>query len=232
MPEDRAMPTVADMLICEELLLVLTGGDGKPVAAKSRLDLALAGATLCELAAGQRVGVKDGRLAVLDARPGGDPLLDHALAIFARRNGKKPAKVLPEVAKGMTDRTYQRLADKGAVRHVGGGFLRPSRYPVVDVAARDALVAGGGRVLAGTAAPDLHSGSLIALLAAADAVTKVYDRHSFGLSGRRLKKRAEAVGEQDWAAGAAAAAVKSAQEAMAAAMVAVTTATTAGVISG
>ncbi|WP_446664250.1 GOLPH3/VPS74 family protein [Flexivirga sp. B27] len=226
------MPSVADMLICEELLLVATGGDGKPVTAKSRLDLALAGATLCELAACQRVGVKNGRVAVLDSRPGGDPLLDNALAIFARRDGKKPAKVLPEVAKGMTDRTYQRLVDTGAVQHVGGGFLHPSRYPVLDVAARDALVAGGGRVLAETAAPDLHSGSLIAPLAAADAVTKVYDSHSFGLSGRELKKRAKAVGEQDWAAGAAAAAVKSAQDAMTAAMVAVTTATTAGVISG
>lgn len=230
--EASAAPTTycRDMLICAEVLLVATRADGRPFTDKSRLDLALAGAVLCELAACGRIAVKDGRLVVLDARPGGDPLLDHALAIFAPKAGKKPARVLPAVAKGQTDRTYDRLVADGAARREKGGFLQPPRHHVLDVAARARLVDAGGRVLAGTAQPDLHTGSLVALLAAADVITRVYDSRQFGVSGRELKKRAKAVGERDWAAGAAAAAIRSAQEAASAAMVAVTAATTVTVI--
>lgn len=219
------------MLICAELLLVATGDDGKSLAGRSELDLALAGAALCELAATRRVALEGGRLTVLDARPGGDPLLDHALAVFATKGGKKPDRVLPAVAKGMTARTYEWLVANGAVRVDDGGFLRSRRHPVQDRAARAALVEAGGRVLAGTATPDLHTGSVLALLAAAGAVTKVYDPHRFGLSGRRLTKRAQEVGEQDWAAGAAAEAIRSAQAATNAAITAATVATTVGAIS-
>ncbi|WP_265444467.1 GOLPH3/VPS74 family protein [Flexivirga meconopsidis] len=217
------------MLICCEVLLVATSPEGKRLAGGSQLDLALAGAVLTELAAYQRVAIKDGRLVVLDERPGGDPLLDHALAVFAEGVGKKPEKVLPKLAKGMTDRVYERLVAYGAVRRDDGGFLQSTKHPVLDGATRDTLLNAGGRVLDGTARPDLHSGSLVALLAAADAVTKVYDADRFGVSGRELKKRAKAVGEQDWAAGAAAAAIKSAQDAVLAAVIVSTVATTTAV---
>lgn len=216
------------MLICAELLLVATSPEGKQLA-RGRLDLALAGALLCELAAYERVAVKDGRLVVIDGRPGGDPLLDHALAEFVHKAGKKPDRALPAVAKGMTARTYQRLVADGAVGREAGGFLRSEKHPVMAVATRAALIEAAGRVLAGTARPDLHTGSVVALLGAADAVTKIYDAKRFGVSGRELTKRAKAVGEQDWAAGAAAAAIRSAQAAATAAMIATSAATTAAV---
>ncbi|NNG39580.1 GPP34 family phosphoprotein [Flexivirga sp. ID2601S] len=206
------------MLICCEVLLAATSPAGKRLAGGAQLDLALAGGVLTELAAHQRVAVKGSRLVVLDERPGGDPLLDHALAIFAQGAGKKPEKVLPRLAKGMTDRVYDRLVADGAVRRDLGGFLRPTRHPVVDAARREAVLRAGRQVLAGTARPDLHSGSLIALLTAADAVTTVYYAEQFGVSARELKKRAKAVGAQDWAAGAAEAAIRSAQHAVSAAL--------------
>lgn len=214
------------MLICTELLLVATSHEGKRLAGQMELDLALAGAVLCELAAGGRVAVQEGRLVVNDAGSSGDALLDHALEVFAKYDGKKPEKVLPHLAKGMTDRTYERLATDGMVRVEPGGFLRSTKYPVVDTATRKTLVAAAAQVLAGTTRPDLHTGALISLLAAADGVTKVYDSRQFGVSGRELTKRAKAVGEQDWASGAAAAAIKSAQDATMAAVIAATTAAT------
>ena len=220
------------MLICAEFLLVTTSRDGKRLAAPQGLDLALAGAVLCELAAFQRVAVEGGRLVILDRRPGGELLLDHALGVLAQRAGKKPERALPALAKGMTDRTYQRLSADVAVRREEGGFLRPERPRVVDLAARQALLDGGGRVLAGTARPDLHTGTLIALLAAIGALPKVYDAKQFGVSGHELKKRAKAVAEQDWAAGAAAAAIRNAQAATSAAMMAVSAATSAAVFTG
>lgn len=220
------------MLICAEFLFVTTSVDGKRLAGPQGLDLALAGAVLGELAAYQRVAVEGGRLVTLDARPGGDPLLDHALGVLAQKAGKKPERALPALAKGMTGRTYQRLMAEGAVRREEGGFLRPERHPVVDPAARQALIDAGGRVLAGIARPDLHTGTLIALLAAVGAVPKVYDAKQFGVSGHELKKRAKAVAEQDWATGAAAAAIRSAQAATTAAMVAVSVATSAAVVTG
>ena len=52
-----ARPIVESMLICAEVLLVATRADGRAMAGKSRLDLALAGGVLCELAACERVAV-------------------------------------------------------------------------------------------------------------------------------------------------------------------------------
>ncbi|MGN6413738.1 GOLPH3/VPS74 family protein [Flexivirga sp.] len=220
------------MLICAELLLMATSPEGGRLAGHAPLDLALSGAVLCELAAYERVAVQGGRLVVIDGRPGGDPLLDHALAVFVQKAGKKPERALPALAKGMADRVYHRLVADGAVRHQPGGFLRPEKHPVVDLAARATLLDAAGRVLAGTARPDLHTGSTVALLGAADAVTKVYDARQFGVSGRELTRRAKAVGEQDWTAGAAAAAIKSAQAATNAALIAATTAATSAAIAG
>ncbi|RNI20308.1 GOLPH3/VPS74 family protein [Flexivirga caeni] len=212
------------MLICEELLLVLTSPAGKVLGGSTERGLALAGAALCELTAAGRVTIKSDRLVVLDTRPSGDAPMDHALEIFARKAGKKPERVLPAVARGMTGRTYQSLVAQGAVRVEPGGFLRFTRHPVVDVTSRDAIIAAGARVLFGTAAPDLHTRVIVGLLGASDLVTKAYRPADFGTSGRRLRKQARAIGAQDWAAGATAAAIESTQLATKAAMIAATTA--------
>lgn len=75
------------MLLAEDLLLLLLhDASGKPMVDTTRLDLALAGAALLELATlgkvdvtGPHDAVKPGRLIVRDGTPTGDTVLDEAL---------------------------------------------------------------------------------------------------------------------------------------------------------
>ena len=68
------MPTLP-----ERLLLVSLDDDGQPRDPKSSLASALAGAAVTELLLAGRLALGDDRLAVADASPTGDPVLDEVL---------------------------------------------------------------------------------------------------------------------------------------------------------
>lgn len=222
-----------NVLIAEDLLLLLTDDvTGRPQADSVKLPHALAGAVLLELAmagkvdvAGDSARVKAGRLVVTDASPTGDEILDEALATIREREGKKPQAVLSKLHKGLRDKLYERLAERGILRgerdKVLGLFPRTS-WPAGDVlheqqvrAAISATLGGDGREI------EARIGALISLLSAIDAVTKVVDPHAFGIEKRELKRRAKSIAEQNWAS-----------EAVRKAVAAVNTTTTMAIVAG
>jgi hypothetical protein len=84
-------------------------------------------------------------------------------------------------------------------------------------------------VLRGTAAPDLHTGSLIGLLAASADIHRVIPPEHVGMTKQELHQRATQIGDADWPRGAVAEAVTNARKAALAASLAESAAVTAAV---
>jgi hypothetical protein len=218
--------TRVTLLVEDLLLLLMDNATGKAVLDRTRLERALAGAVLVELAMAERLApappggdVKPGRIVVRDAAPLGDGLLDEALARLAGKPSR-PARAVEKLVKGLRQAVLTRLVEAGLVREehrrVLGVFpttawpaLRPEHEARVRSALRAVLVDG--------VAPDARTAALVALLTAVDAVPKVLpvaDR-------RALVRRARAVAQGDWAGRA----VREAVDAINAAVVVVTTVT-------
>lgn len=223
------------MLIAEDLLLLLVDDvTGRVGADTTRLDVALAGAVLLELATAGRVAVEDegphaGRLVVRDASPTGDTVLDDALGrIAGRSRPARPKDALSTLAKGLRPALLERLVGQGIVRAEQGrilGVFPVHRWPAVDSAHEDATRRGLHDVMTGRA-PTQREAALVSLLHALDQVPKVLAQE--GVDKRRLKARAKEVAD----AGFAGEAVRQAIEAIDAAMVAVIAATTAAGATG
>lgn len=223
------------MLISEEFLLLVTTDEGKWLAGSQAVPVALAGGVLAELAANGRATVDQrGKLAPPpNPAPLGDPILDRALATFQQKLGKRPKDVLKNVAKGLGDALYDRLAAAGIVECQRGRFLHPNRFPVRDPEPRKQAWNDVAAVLALTTVPDMRTGTLLGLTRAAGAVPDVFPHEQFGLSKKDLVKRAEQITDGDWASGAVGRAVRDVQAAtMAATIAAVSAATSASTIAG
>jgi hypothetical protein len=209
--------TVVAMVIAEELVLLLTGPAGKPPVGRDSLRTGVAGALLLELAALRRVTVDDRtRLAVLDTRPVGHPLLDRALVAFAAKAGKRPKSVLPGVGKDLVDDIRRALQHEGHLQEqrdtVLGIFPRTSWW-LTDPAAVEQVRRELEATLLGHRAPTSRTGGLVALVEAVDATPTLFSGAG-GLSRRELKARARAVGEGDWASEAVRKAIADAQAAV------------------
>lgn len=217
-------------MIAEDLLLLLTDdATGRPQADSVKLPHALAGALLLELAlagkvdvAGDNARVKAGRLVVTDASPTGDEILDEALATIREREGKKPQAVLSKLHKGLRDKLYERLADRGILRReqdkILGLFPRTS-WPAGDQAHEQRVRAAIAEAVVHGRQAEARTGALISLLSAIDAVTKVVDPNAYGIGKRELKRRAKAVAEQTWASEAVRKAVEAVNSTMTAAVI-------------
>jgi hypothetical protein len=102
------------MMLAEDLLLLLTDDEtGKLATSGTEVDMALGGALLIELAltghvdvAGPDQRVREGRLIVRDPNPTGNSLLDEAVTVVARNEGKKPESVVARLGKGTRVRLY------------------------------------------------------------------------------------------------------------------------------
>ena len=193
-------------LIAEDLLLLLIDdATGKLVLDRTRLERALAGAVLVELAMAERLApapqtgpVKAGRIVVLDRRPTGDGLLDEALARLADKP-HRPARAVEKLVKGLRQAVLTRLVDAGFVREEHRrtmGVFPTTAWPAVraehEAELRSRLLA----VLVEGRSPDARIAAVVALLTAVDAVPKVLpvaDR-------KALVRRARAVAEGNWAA--------------------------------
>lgn len=210
------------MLIAEEFLLVTRADDGFDKV--GRAELAVAGALLCELALAERVSLDGGRIAVVDASPTGDELLDEALTRFAERAGKKPRDVLARIGRGLPGRALERLSRAEVMQEEQARALGVrwwSRWQVVDVARRDALRAELLAVLTGRQEPDGRTGSLVALLHATNALGQALPAAArSGIPLRDLRKRAKEVARGRWAASAVSEAIQAATAAAAAAVAA------------
>jgi hypothetical protein len=196
------------MLIAEDLLLLLTDDEtGKPVVDTTELDLGLAGAVLIDLAeldrvevAGSGEAVKEGRLFVSDPTRTGEAVLDETLNRAYERGPKKPSSLLPHLTKGLSDALYAGLADRGIVRAEEGrvlGVFPRRQWPATDSTHEDQLRRGLHEVLVVGREPTVHEAMLVTVLYALEQVPKVID--GAGVDKRRVRERAKAIAEGEFA---------------------------------
>lgn len=222
------------MLIAEEyLLLALDEQTGKLRVGSERLEPALGGALLVELALRERVGVtpheagwtKRGRVTITSLTPTDDPELDAALQKLAANEGKKVKDLLSTFATkknrlghGVRERLQDRLVAAGWLVRTEGtvlGFIPRTTWPGGDPAAEDDVRRRlQGALVEGTT-PSERTVALVALLQVTGLLPKVVTTED----KRALKARAKQLTEGVWAAKA----VKDAIEEAAAATVAVAT---------
>lgn len=212
------------MLIAEDLvLLVFDDETGKQVPGVSNLEYALAGALLIELAITGRIDVttdgdKPGRLAVRDASPTGEPVLDDALAKLADYDGKKPKDAIGPLSGGdLSGRLLEGLAERGVLRKEKGKILRlfpTTSWPAEDSRHEEEVRAALHRVLVDGHKPSEREGALVSLLAGMNLAAKTID----GPDPKLVDERAKELARGDWASEAMRKAV---EEMMAAVMVAI-----------
>ena len=198
------------MLLAEDLLLLVTDdATGRLSVSREPADAGLGGANLAELTLLGKVDVsgeqdqgRRGRIIVRDPSPPGDEVLDAALRIVVKRQGRKPSAVIRPLGKKLRRVLYQRLAASGVLRaerrRVLGIF--PARsWPTQDPRRKAELRQQVTQALAGAAAPDERTAALIALLHALKCEHKVVDPRSYQLSRRQLRRRAAEIAQGNWA---------------------------------
>lgn len=221
------------MILAEDVLLLLTDDvTGKPVVDTTRLDLALAGAVLLDLATAGRVDVagpgervKAGRLVVRDPRPTGDAVLDEGLRRIAEKGPRKPAAVLPQMAEKLRPELLARLVDRGVLRVQEGkvlGIFPTTSWPAVDSSHETAVRRGLHDVLVVGRSATPREGALVSILQAVDQVPRVLGE--VGVPKRELRRRAKEVAEGGFADAAVRGAVEAVNAAMIAGVMAATTA--------
>jgi hypothetical protein len=210
------------MNLLEEFTLLAHDDEGRRIIDGTRLDIALGGALLVELALAERIAMEDERVVVLNTTPVGEALVDEALSrIAVDVRPRKPSYWVRNLAKGVRQRVLDRLVVSSVLRvertRVLGVFPRtryPSVYgtePAVETATRErmrAAVEGAGTV--GT-----RTGALCALVAATEMGRKVFPEMDRGLLDARL----EEIAEGDWGAEAVRKVIRDIQVAVTAAVV-------------
>ncbi|MFI6156325.1 GPP34 family phosphoprotein [Kitasatospora sp. NPDC051170] len=220
--------------LAEEVLLLTL--DDESGVAKERFGAAWAipGALLAELALAGRVTVEDGKVAVLDGEPVGEPLLDGCLDRLAgwaegRRTAKASDWLLKDRATAPTD-TLARLVERGLVteeRHKALGIFPVRRYPEADGSVERALRERLAAAVLHGAEPDARTAALIALLHAA----KLYRSAFPDVPRKEVEPRFAEITEGEWAGESVREAIRNAQAVLAAviAATAATAATTAAI---
>ncbi len=223
------------MLIAEDLLLLLTDDEsGKFIVNGNRLDLALAGSCLIELAmsgrvdvAGEAEAVKKGRIVVRDQTPTGDSVLDGVLQQCTRLRGTKPQNALGKIRKQLRPAVLDRLARRNMIRREDTrllGIFPVTRWPAADSAHEQVLRGQLSAVLLRGADPDARNAALVGLLSAVDAAHKVI-RSS---DRRAVRRRAKQIRENQWATDAVGKAIEAVESAVIAGITAAVVATSAG----
>jgi Golgi phosphoprotein 3 (GPP34) len=187
--------------LAEELLLLAHDIRGKCRVIPSAMDRGVAGALLSELALRGRL-TTEGPVAVTDASPAGDPVLDDLLVEIAAKPRTPRAWVDHLREAGLTRRLLDRMVESGRVEidhHRNYGLFAETWYPVRDIVAlwdahQRVVLAATGSVTADRRALALGA------LAEATGLAKVL----FATSGdwRALAERVRESSADDWAAGA------------------------------
>ena len=225
------MQTIAD-----DLLLLLLDETGKPRVDGTKMDYALAGGVLIELALDHRIDVVAGSfrrstVVVTDARPVEDELLDGALREVDARH-KRAEALVPVVSKGLRRRLLDRAERSGTLRAEHRrilGLIKVERWPAANPAQRDQLLRRLREVLVDGTPPDPRTSALVALLSSVQAAHLLFGPLPRS-ERKRVQRRAKEIGQGAWAADAVRRAVQAVQTAVAAgataAAVAATTAST------
>lgn len=224
------MPTLP-----ERLLLVSLDDDGQPRDPKSSLASALAGAAVTELLLAGRLALGDDRLAVADASPTGDPVLDEVLRQVGAED--KPRKLQwwvyrlgaggwrrPSVRNLLIDHLTSRgVLTRDEERLLG--LIPVTRHPPAEPTADDQAREEVRAVLVGGRDPDEPTAALVALVEVSGLVDACVQRPE----RRQARQRARQIAAGDQV-GEAVRRIQ--QEVMAAITVAVAAATTTAVTSG
>jgi hypothetical protein len=205
------MTTLADDL----LLVLLDPASGRPRTDGTKLDYALAGALLLDLALAERVDVvgagRKARVVVPDAPAPEDDLLALAAELIAQKP-RGADKLVPALAKGLRGRLLERAEQRGDLRRERW-VLWLDRWPAADDRRRRALATRLHDVLLTGATPDQRTAALVALLAAVDAAPAAVDAPDRA-TRKAVSRRAAQIGEGAWAAESVRRAVKAAQAAV------------------
>lgn len=201
------------MLIAEELLLLSFDDEtGRRTLAAEKLDPALGGALLAELALMERIGItpdsagltKRRRVTVVSPKPTDDRELDAALEAVVAQEGR-PVKDFVSatsrwrVTKGLRDRMLERLASAGVLSAESDtvlGVIPRKSWPVLDRAPEDEVRARLHSALVDGLTTTERTVVLISLLLVTGQLTKVVPTADKPL----LRRRAKALSDGDWAA--------------------------------
>lgn len=140
-----AESSVHDVLIAEMLLLVAVNDKGHvPFGSDSFVDVGLTGALLAELAIDGRLTIaEDGTVRAGDTRPGDVLLADAYDAVREHLDGRSAKRVIGGLGRhigGSRKRVVDRLVDAGVLGRDRPSAFRPTRHPVLDTAARQAVL--------------------------------------------------------------------------------------------
>jgi Golgi phosphoprotein 3 (GPP34) len=115
-----------------------------PRGADAFVKVGLTGALLAELAVdGQLTIGDDGTVRAGDTRPGDELLADVYDAVRNHLESRKASQVISGLSRyigGSRDRVVDRLVDAGVLGRERPSVLRPTRHPVLDTAARQAVL--------------------------------------------------------------------------------------------
>ncbi|SOB86225.1 GOLPH3/VPS74 family protein [Streptomyces sp. 1331.2] len=217
--------------LAEELMLLSLDDESGVAKDGSSAGWAVAGSFLADLAMAGRIAVEEGRLAVTDPTPTGDPLLDERLERLVEWIGRKaPGKAkasewLTRDHATAVRATVLRLCQRGLVveeRHRLLGLFPVRRYPEADGSVERELRERLASVIRHHAAPDVRTATLIALLHAA----RLHGLAFPDLPRKRVEMRFAEIAAGDWAGDSVGQAIRNMHVAIAA-IAAVTAATAA-----
>lgn len=214
------------MLIAEEfLLLCLDEETGRKSIGGEKIDPALGGAVLVELALMERISVTGDeqglrarrRVSITSTKPTDDDVLDTALTYLVAKEGKKVQDLISPISwkpmtKDLRKRLLARLADAGVLEEKRGkalGVFPTTRWPAADPAAELEVRARLRSALVDGLTPTERTVALIGLLYATGHVHKAVPYEDKKL----VKQRAKALTEGDWAAKVVKAVIDSVQAA-------------------
>jgi hypothetical protein len=177
--------------IPEELLLLALDPATGTTAQPQSLDLGLAGAQLVELALAGRIAPDGDRIAVILARPTGDPTLDTALELLRRRGA--PVRAVhwiggPRLGLRQTYLTHlERCGMVAAVENQMCGVLPTTRYQATDTAVSRQIKARLDTAIRTGTPPDARTAALAALAHAVGLGKHLYPGNEGRSSRSRLR---------------------------------------------
>ncbi|MCW2932477.1 MAG: family phosphoprotein [Actinomycetia bacterium] len=189
-----AVATVPAMETLGEDLILLAVGPNGVLKAAPKLRFGLSGTELVRLAAARRVDIVRGRIAILDATPTGDPLLDAALRSMEGSGWRQPtAKAwVARPHRGLVERYLDRLAAAGAIRAEPGkvlGIFPVQRWKVIDTARLGQARARLDAIASGSDSADAAQTAFAGLAYAIGLIPMIYPGVA-GAAARKNVKRA------------------------------------------
>ncbi len=185
------------MNLVQEILLLLLDDEGAPVVAPGpvRLDHALAGAALMDLALRNRIDTDATNLLLLDATPTGEPVLDGVLEEIAASEERSDAKVwlsrLAERSQEIREGALAELIELGILEEKNKRILwvfGSRRYPAVDGRAEREVKLRVMSVLFSDEIPDPRDVAIISLISATGLLSELLSKHDLPRAMERVQQ--------------------------------------------